>query len=119
MKEKINLATKPGGNNDKRNALRLKLDSIRDQQATTKQSRAKVFDQLKVIQDSVQKKVCLAIPPFLATHGHLFPQIKDLNAAKAKAPFKTVDEVDERIEYVAALCCPLETFSHDRLCTGI
>ena len=57
MREKINLATKPGGNNDKRNALRAELDAIRDQQSMTKQSRAKVFDQLKVIQESVQKKV--------------------------------------------------------------
>lgn len=57
MREKINLATKPGGNNDKRITLRAELDTIRDQQSTTKQSRAKVYDQLNVIQESVQKKV--------------------------------------------------------------
>jgi len=80
VREKINLATKPGGNNDKRNALRTELDGIRDQQSTSKTSRTKVFEQLKTIQDGVQKKV------------------KDLNAARAKAPFRTVDEVDDRIQ---------------------
>ncbi|TFY56264.1 hypothetical protein EVJ58_g7749 [Rhodofomes roseus] len=80
VREKINLATKPGGNNDKRTLLRAELDSIRDQQSSSKVSRTKIFEQLKAIQDGVQKK------------------IKDLNAAKAKAPFKTVDEVDDRIK---------------------
>ncbi|KZT74413.1 hypothetical protein DAEQUDRAFT_761273 [Daedalea quercina L-15889] len=80
VRDRINQATKPGGSNDKRNALRAELDGIRDQQSMSKASRAKVFDQLKAIQDGVQKKV------------------KDLNAAKAKAPFKTAGEVDDRIK---------------------
>ncbi|OSX60401.1 hypothetical protein POSPLADRAFT_1148743 [Postia placenta MAD-698-R-SB12] len=80
VKEKLGLTSKGDAGNDKRAALRAELDSLRGQQSNTKLNRSKVFDQLKAIQDGVQKKV------------------KDLNAAKAKAPYKTVDDVDDRIK---------------------
>ncbi|KAI0776089.1 hypothetical protein BD413DRAFT_610779 [Trametes elegans] len=79
VKEKISLTSRSGPGSERRNALKAELDGIRGQQSTNKLSRGKVFDQLKSIQDGVQKK------------------IKDLNAAKAKIPYKTVAEVDDRI----------------------
>ncbi|KAI9000982.1 hypothetical protein BD414DRAFT_430938, partial [Trametes punicea] len=79
VKEKISLTSKSGPGNERRNALRAELDSIRGQQSNNKLARGKVVDQLKTLQDGIQKK------------------IKDLNAAKAKIPYKTVAEVDERI----------------------
>ncbi|KAI0660954.1 hypothetical protein C8Q70DRAFT_973733 [Cubamyces menziesii] len=79
VKEKISLTSKSGPGSERRNALKAELDSIRGQQSTNKLSRGKVIEQLKTLQDGIQKK------------------IKDLNAAKAKIPYKTVAEVDERI----------------------
>ncbi|KAH9899841.1 hypothetical protein C8Q73DRAFT_637970 [Cubamyces lactineus] len=79
VKEKIALTSKSGPGSERRNALKAELDSIRGQQSTNKLSRGKVIEQLKTLQDGIQKK------------------IKDLNAAKAKIPYKTVAEVDERI----------------------
>ncbi|KAH9853443.1 hypothetical protein C2E23DRAFT_884625 [Lenzites betulinus] len=80
VKDKIALTSKSGPGGEKRNALKAELDGIRGQQSTNKLSRGKVFDQLKALQDGIQKKV------------------KDLNAAKAKIPYKTVAEVDDRIK---------------------
>ncbi|KAI0750848.1 hypothetical protein C8Q80DRAFT_1154282 [Daedaleopsis nitida] len=79
VKEKLGTNQKGGPAAERRNALRAELDSIRGQQSTSKLSRAKTFDQLKALQEGIQKK------------------IKDLNAAKAKVPYKTVAEVDDRI----------------------
>ncbi|KAG8218466.1 hypothetical protein J3R82DRAFT_4096 [Butyriboletus roseoflavus] len=79
VREKISLAAKPSGN-DRRNALRAELDSIREQQSSYKISRGKVLDQLKALQDGIQKKT------------------KDLQAARGKTPFRTVDEVDAHIK---------------------
>ncbi|KAI0638214.1 hypothetical protein C8Q77DRAFT_1187779 [Trametes polyzona] len=79
VKDKISLTSKAGPGSERRNALKAELDGIRSQQSTNKLSRGKVFDQLKTLQDGIQKKV------------------KDLNAARAKIPYKTVAEVDERI----------------------
>ncbi|KAI0352929.1 hypothetical protein OH77DRAFT_1438402 [Trametes cingulata] len=79
VKEKIALSSKSGPGNERRNALKAELDAIRGQQGSNKLARGKVLDQLKSLQDGIQKKV------------------KDLNAAKAKIPYKTVAEVDERI----------------------
>ncbi|GLB33817.1 putative nuclear segregation protein Bfr1 [Lyophyllum shimeji] len=80
VRDKITLATKSGSGNDRRAALRAELDKIRDQQSSRKTSRAKILDQVKASQESIQKK------------------IKDLQAAKAKVPFKTVAEVDAHIK---------------------
>ncbi|RPD67132.1 hypothetical protein L226DRAFT_608374 [Lentinus tigrinus ALCF2SS1-7] len=82
VREKIALSQKGGAGNERRNALRAELDGIRGQQSTSKLARGKVIEQLKSIQDGIQKKV------------------KDLNAAKAKIPYKTVAEVDERIRHL-------------------
>lgn len=57
VKEKLGLTSKGDAGNDKRTALRAELDSLRGQQSNTKLNRSKVFDQLKAIQDGVQKKV--------------------------------------------------------------
>jgi len=80
VKDKIGLSGKGGAGNDRRNELRSELDSIRGQQSNSKQSRGKIIDQLKVLQDGVAKKV------------------KDLNAARSRIPFKSVAEVDARIQ---------------------
>ncbi|KAF8974556.1 hypothetical protein BDZ97DRAFT_1774283 [Flammula alnicola] len=80
VRDKIAVATKSGPGNDRRNALRAELDSIRDKQSTNKNSRGKSVDQIKSIQDGIQKK------------------IKDLQAAKSKIPFKNVAEVDTHIK---------------------
>ncbi|KAG6378543.1 hypothetical protein JVT61DRAFT_12808 [Boletus reticuloceps] len=80
-REKITMASKPSGN-DRRNALRAELDSIREQQSSYKISRGKILDQLKALQDDIQKKT------------------KDLQAARGKTPFRSVEEVDVHIKYV-------------------
>ncbi|TFK55712.1 hypothetical protein OE88DRAFT_651863 [Heliocybe sulcata] len=81
IKDKIGLASnRPNGANDRRTQLRSELDSLRSQQGGNKAARGKVLDQLKSLQDGVQKKV------------------KDLQAAKAKVPFKTVPELEAHIK---------------------
>ncbi|KAH9482669.1 hypothetical protein JR316_0004769 [Psilocybe cubensis] len=80
VRDKIALATKSGPGNDRRNALRTELDSIRDVQSANKASKSKLEDQVKILQDGIQKK------------------IKDLQSAKSKIPFKTVAEVDAHIK---------------------
>lgn len=82
VRDKIGGTTKSGPGNDHRNALRAELDSIRDKQSANKTSRGKVLDQLKSLQDGVQKK------------------IKDLQAAKTKISFRTVAEVDAHIKHL-------------------
>ncbi|KAJ7498916.1 hypothetical protein FB451DRAFT_1427452, partial [Mycena latifolia] len=80
VRDKISLATKSGPGNDRRNALRAELDTIRGQQSNSKTSRTKVREQLDALQEGIQKKV------------------KDLQAAKSKITFKTVAEVDAHIK---------------------
>ncbi|KAI0320834.1 hypothetical protein OF83DRAFT_1052364 [Amylostereum chailletii] len=82
VREKIGLVTKTGTGNDKRATLRAELDSLRGQQSNSKQSRGKIFDQMKTMQDAMQKK------------------IKDLQSARNKTPYKTVAEVDARIAHL-------------------
>ncbi|KAH8094782.1 hypothetical protein BXZ70DRAFT_946035 [Cristinia sonorae] len=80
VKEKIGLAGKGGPGNDRRNELRAQLDEIRGQQSNGKLARGKTTEQLKVLQDTIAQK------------------IKELNAAKGKIPFKSVQDVDDRIK---------------------
>nr|VWO95496.1 Salicylate biosynthesis isochorismate synthase (EC (Isochorismate mutase) [Ganoderma boninense] len=80
VRDKLNVG-KGGPGNERRNALRAELDTIRGQQSTSKLARGKVFEQLKTLQEGIQKK------------------IKDLNAQKAKIPYKSVSEVDDRIRH--------------------
>ena len=57
VKEKISLTSKNGPGNDRRTALRSELDAIRGQQSSSKTSRGKLLEQVKSIQEGVQKKV--------------------------------------------------------------
>ncbi|KAG0709640.1 hypothetical protein DFH29DRAFT_993046 [Suillus ampliporus] len=79
VREKISSATQSGTGNDRRTTLKAELDSIRGQQSSTKLSRGKTLEQLKTIQDGIQKK------------------IKDIQAARGKTPFRTAAEVDAHI----------------------
>lgn len=93
-----------GPKNDRRIELRAEWDKIRQEQGNFKGSRSKIMDQLKVINEGIQKKVCLFLSRQPLGISHLaFSQVKDLNVAKAKTPYKTVAEVDARIQSVA--CC--------------
>ncbi|OAX43489.1 nuclear segregation protein Bfr1 [Rhizopogon vinicolor AM-OR11-026] len=80
VREKISSATKSDSGSDKRATLKAELESIRGQQSSNKLSRGKTLDQLKALQDGIQKK------------------IKDLQAARSKTPFKTAAEVDVHIK---------------------
>jgi hypothetical protein len=57
VKDKISPLGKGGPGNERRNALRAELDSIRGQQSTNKLSRGRILDQLRALQDGIQKKV--------------------------------------------------------------
>ncbi|BGP18049.1 hypothetical protein JCM10213_008415 [Rhodosporidiobolus nylandii] len=61
-------------------AVRKELDALRAEQQAGKGGRGKTLDNLKQLQETMGKK------------------IKDLQAAKAKAPFKTVQEVENQIK---------------------
>ncbi|PLW11078.1 hypothetical protein PCANC_22973 [Puccinia coronata f. sp. avenae] len=63
----------------RRKALREEMDALREEQSKGKSSRGKLLDQLKATNDSVQRK------------------IKELNANRAKLPYKSSVEVDARI----------------------
>ncbi|KAF5364327.1 hypothetical protein D9756_000619 [Leucocoprinus leucothites] len=79
VREKINLASQPSAGNERRNALKSELDSLREQQSSKKYNRGQLLEQVKSLQDSLQKK------------------IKELQAQKSKVPFKTVGEIDDRV----------------------
>ena len=64
VKDKLALGGKGGPANERRNELRAELDSIRVQQSNTKVARGKVIDQLKALQDGIQKKVRILWSPF-------------------------------------------------------
>ncbi|POV96117.1 hypothetical protein PSHT_15310 [Puccinia striiformis] len=74
---------KTGGNHGplvtRRKALREEMDALREEQSKGKSSRGKLLDQIKVANDSVQRK------------------IKELNGNRAKLPYKSSVEVDARI----------------------
>ncbi|KAI0269148.1 hypothetical protein BC834DRAFT_932144 [Gloeopeniophorella convolvens] len=80
VKEKISLVTKGGSGNERRNALRAELDEIRSQQSGNKASRGKIFDQMKALQDGIQKK------------------IKDLQTARGRTQFRSLEEADAHIK---------------------
>ena len=60
MKEKISLFTKRGSG-DSRRTLRAELDELRSQQSESKVSRGKIFDQIKTLQEGIQKKASMYI----------------------------------------------------------
>lgn len=80
VRDKIGLATKGGAGNEKRNTLRAELESLRGQQSSNKSARGKVLDQIKDLNDKIQKR------------------IKDLQASKSKVPFKSLAEIDAHIK---------------------
>jgi len=57
VKEKISLVTKGGSGNERRTTLRAELDELRSQQSGNKASRGKIFEQMKTLQEGIQKKV--------------------------------------------------------------
>ncbi|KAH8999278.1 hypothetical protein EDB92DRAFT_2006750 [Lactarius akahatsu] len=57
VKEKISLVTKGGPGNERRTTLRAELDELRSQQSGNKTSRGRIFDQMKTLQEGIQKKV--------------------------------------------------------------
>ncbi|GAA5912237.1 hypothetical protein JCM6882_005204 [Rhodosporidiobolus microsporus] len=73
-------APKSSPEHERKLAVRKELDALRTEQAARKGGRGKTLDNLKALQDAVGKK------------------IKDLQAAKTKAPFKTVQEVENQIK---------------------
>jgi hypothetical protein len=97
VKDKISLATKGSTGNDRRTILRTELDAIREQQSGSKNSRGKIFEQLKAIQEGITKKVCRRLHCFIYIILTV-QQVNDLKAAKAKIPFKSVAEVDTHIK---------------------
>jgi uncharacterized coiled-coil DUF342 family protein len=82
VREKISSANQSSTGNDKRAALKAELDGIRGQQSSNKLNRGKTLEQLKTIQDGIQKK------------------IKDLQAARGKTPYKTAADVDAHISHL-------------------
>ncbi|KAI6164870.1 hypothetical protein EDD17DRAFT_1558444 [Pisolithus thermaeus] len=84
VRAKLSNAHKSDGNNDRVSALRAELEDIRGQQSGNKLSRGKIQEQIKTLQDNIQK------------------QSKDLQAARTKASFRTVAEVDAHIQSLKA-----------------
>lgn len=78
IREKISSA-KGDFSNDKKSQIRSELEEIRSQQSDSKLNRGKVIEQLKALQEGIQKK------------------IKDLNASRSKAKYKSVEEIDAHI----------------------
>lgn len=57
VKKNISLA-KGDSDNGRRRELQEELNEIRNQQSENKLNRGRVFDQLKALQEGIQKKVC-------------------------------------------------------------
>ena len=79
VRNKINLASAPK-DNDRRSQIKAELDTLRNSQGQNKASRQKTLDEVKRLQESVQKK------------------IKDAQAGRAKLTYKSVGEIDARIQ---------------------
>ncbi|CAO3641211.1 unnamed protein product [Cunninghamella blakesleeana] len=78
VKEKINkLPAKP--DNSRRETIKTELAELREKQASLKQGRQNVYQQLDAINDSIKKKVS---------------QVKSF---QQKVPYKSISEVDDRI----------------------
>ncbi|KAK4703567.1 hypothetical protein P7C70_g2653, partial [Phenoliferia sp. Uapishka_3] len=79
VKNRIAATSGKGPNNDRKVQLRAELEALRGDQARIKGGRGKTMDQVKAMQEGLSKK------------------IKELQAAKAKLPYKSVAEVDAAI----------------------
>ncbi|KAI5475599.1 nuclear segregation protein Bfr1 [Pseudohyphozyma bogoriensis] len=84
VKSRIAKAGSNGPNQERKKELRAQLDALRGDQARIKGGRGKTLDQVKAMQDSVMAK------------------IKELQAAKSKLPYKTVQDVDNQIKALDA-----------------
>ncbi|GAA5974514.1 hypothetical protein JCM11641_002067 [Rhodosporidiobolus odoratus] len=73
-------APKTSPEHERKLTVRKGLDALRAEQATKKGGRGKTLDQLKALQDGMAKK------------------IKDLQTAKKKVPYNTVQEVENQIK---------------------
>ena len=77
------------------------LTTIRGEQSDAKLSRNKIREQIESLQDGIQKQVFCH--PETGFYWSLMQsrQIKALQAAQAKTPFRTLADADARIEYVS------------------
>ncbi|SCZ88835.1 BZ3501_MvSof-1269-A2-R1_Chr10-2g02685 [Microbotryum saponariae] len=80
VRNRIAATSGKGPHQDRKVALRAQLDSLRAESQKLKGGRGKTFEQLKAMQDGLSNK------------------IKELQAAKSKAPFKSVTDVDAQIK---------------------
>ncbi|WVN86951.1 uncharacterized protein L203_102126 [Cryptococcus depauperatus CBS 7841] len=78
VRSRIALSQAPGSN-DRRSALKAELEGLRTEQSKFKGDRNKLFDEMKRLQEGIQKK------------------IKELQGSRGKLAYKSVDEVDDRI----------------------
>jgi uncharacterized protein YukE len=78
VRNRINLGQAPKGD-DRRSQIRAELDELRGEQGKFKTERGKTLDEVKRLQESLQKK------------------IKDVQSQRGKIAYKNVDEVDQRI----------------------
>ncbi|OWT39327.1 nuclear segregation protein Bfr1 [Cryptococcus neoformans] len=79
VRSRIALSQAPTSN-DRRSAIKAELDSLRSEQAKFKGDRNKLFEEMKRLQEGVQKK------------------IKDVQGQRNKLGFKSVADIDARIE---------------------
>ncbi|WVR08233.1 hypothetical protein IAU60_005280 [Kwoniella sp. DSM 27419] len=78
IRSRISLTQAPQSG-DRRSEIKAELDSLRSEQAKFKGDRNKLFEEMKRLQESVQKK------------------IKDVQGSKGKLVYKNVGEIDDRI----------------------
>ncbi|WVF68614.1 hypothetical protein IAT40_003384 [Kwoniella sp. CBS 6097] len=78
IRARISLTQAPQSG-DRRSELKAEMDALRGAQAKNKGDRGKLFDEMKRLQESVQKK------------------IKDVQGSKGKVTYRSVGEIDERI----------------------
>ncbi|WWC65683.1 uncharacterized protein I303_108304 [Kwoniella dejecticola CBS 10117] len=78
IRSRISLTQAPQSG-DRRSAIKQEMDSLRSEQAKFKGDRNKLFDEMKRVQEQLQKK------------------IKDVQGQKGKVQFRTVSEIDDRI----------------------
>ena len=99
IRQKIDNSSSKGPLQERRQELFNQLNSLKSQQAGNKQSRSKVIDHLRSLQDSVQKKVylCLFYIFYISFLIKVSLQVKDLANAKSKLPIKTTEGIDNRI----------------------
>ena len=79
VRSRISLGSSPGSN-DRRTVIKAELDALRGEQGKFKADRGRTLDEVKRLQENVQKK------------------IKDAQASRGKLSYKSVGEIDDRIQ---------------------